>query len=110
MTLATIDWELGTKLTGKKKFAVELLDLLVQSLPGDLIKIKQAQDHAQLCAVVHKLHGAVCYCGTPRLKAVLSKLETDLKTNIISDLTSHLIELDTAAHLLLEQHPAIRPK
>jgi|SRR5579862_8308847 len=105
--LPIIDWELGSKLVGgKKEIAKEMIDILVKSLPIEIKAIKQLQsdkNHIKLIACVHKLHGAVSYCGTPRLKIVVAALETNLKNNIMVS-SSLLNQLDIEVNLLLDQH------
>lgn len=80
---AVIDWELGLKLAGnKKELALEMLTLLTKTLADDMSSIKQAylnKQSEELRQRSHKLFGAVCYCGTPRLKQALAALENALK-------------------------------
>lgn len=108
-SLPVIDWELGTKLAGnKRKAAEEMLDLLINLLPNDLALIKKwhkEQNQTELLRQVHKLHGAICYCGLPRLKTILGRLETDLKNNIMVNLPSLLVQLDAEVNLLLGHYP-----
>ncbi len=60
--------------------AAELLDLLIAGLPNDQQGINDAaSDQVALKKAVHKLHGAVRYCGVPRLTRAIEKLETALK-------------------------------
>jgi HPt (histidine-containing phosphotransfer) domain-containing protein len=73
-----IDWELATKLAGNsQKFAKTMLDILVKNLPDDFLKIKKSytQDYSEFRNQLHRLHGALCYCGAPRLKAAVIELE-----------------------------------
>lgn len=85
----TIDWDLAIKLANnKREIAEEMLSLLMNNLPGEYAAIKQAWDDRNfidLLKLVHKLHGAVCYCGVPRLKNALASFESALKQNKISD-------------------------
>lgn len=108
--LPIIDWELGTKLAGnKREFAEEMLTHLVKkTLPEDIHLIRQlysANKHYELLKQVHRLHGAVCYCGIPRLKKVLAHLERDLKSNIMDNLPTLFNQLNTEVTLLLEHFP-----
>jgi two-component system sensor histidine kinase BarA len=80
--------------------------MFLKSLPNDIKEIKQlylAQKYTELLQQVHKLHGAICYCGLPRLKSVIACLETDLKNNVMFNLPSLLDQLDIEVNLLLEQ-------
>jgi CheY-like chemotaxis protein len=64
----------------KPELAAELLSLLIDSLPADQTAINTVtNDLVALSKQVHKLHGAVLYCGVPRLTAAIEKLETTIK-------------------------------
>lgn len=105
--LPIVDWELGMRLAGNQRdLAEDLLAMFVQNLPDELTTIKtlhQSQNYPELQQRVHKLHGAACYCGIPRLKMVLSELETNLKNNII-DNSPQINLLETEINLLLEHY------
>lgn len=110
ISLPVIDWDLGIKLTGKKEIAEEILTCLVSTLPQDNDDIQHfyhEKQYTELKSRVHKLHGAVCYCPTPRLKQVLAQLESDLKTNIMDGLASHLSTLNKEVRLVLAAYPAV---
>lgn len=70
--LPIIDWEAAVKLAGNKQtIAEELLTLFLKTLPQDFKEIQALYGQAQYTLLkqrVHKLHGAFCYCGLPRLK------------------------------------------
>lgn len=87
--LPIVDWEESVRLAGhKKELAKDLLMMLMNELPGELNSMENLlhkKDFDELLKIAHKLHGAVCYTGTPRLKKVLSELETQLKTNIMDN-------------------------
>lgn len=104
--LPTLDWEESVRLAGhKKELAKDLLTMLMKELRTELATIKsleQSQDHPEMLKIVHKLHGAVCYTGTPRLKLVLSALETQLKTNIMDSPSSLLEQLEDEVNRLFE--------
>ena len=89
-TLPIIDKVLEKKLAGNTHDTItDILPLLIDSLPKELADIKRSYDEKQydrMLYAVHRLHGAVCYSPTPRLKLVLSHLETRLKNNIIDEL------------------------
>jgi len=84
-SLKIIDQELGRQLVGNNiNLANELLTDFIGELPNLLTQINTAhkqEDHIALQDSVHKLHGACCYCGVPRLKEVAAYLETALKTD-----------------------------
>jgi two-component system, NarL family, sensor histidine kinase BarA len=108
--LPIIDWHLGTKLAGNQRgLAEELLSFLLKDLDSVVDGIKElhkSTDYKKMQQQVHRLHGAVCYCGVPRLKFILAQLETHIKNNIMDDLPSLLEQLDTEVKLLLEHHPS----
>lgn len=108
--LPVIDWEQGRKAVGNRpELAKEFLLHIVKTLKQDLALINQTYaEHKleQLLFQIHKLHGALCYCGLPRLKKTTAQLETDLKSNIMINLPSLLNQLNAETHLLLK-HPAL---
>tara|TARA_R110000868_G_scaffold200324_1_gene447644 strand:+ start:158 stop:532 length:375 start_codon:yes stop_codon:yes gene_type:complete len=105
-TMPIIDWEDSIRLAGhKKELAHDILNMLVKDLPSEvrlMQQLHQEKNFHDLVKTVHKLHGAVCYTGTPRLKTVLATLETQLKTNIMNDSSLLLKQLDTEVTYLLE--------
>ena len=68
---------------GKRKVSKEIIDSFISKyLPQHVQEINEAivaNDSKQLLQAVHKLHGAVCYFGTPRLESVAEELELALK-------------------------------
>lgn len=98
----------GLKLAGDNQaLAVEIFDLFLAELKTDLPDfhaLHLSKNYPELLRRVHKLHGACCYTGTPRLKALLNQLETELKTHIMDNVASLLDQLDTEVHLLLLHH------
>lgn len=111
--LPTIDWELAKRLAGNQvDLAHDMLNMLTRDLPNDLFDINQAfknKDMAVLYQRVHKLHGAVSYCGTPRLKAVLASIDLNLKNNSTTDLPLMIQEFDKEVKQLLREHEANAP-
>lgn len=107
MDLPVIDWNLCVKLANNKiSVAHEILLLVTQQLPNDLETIKQAQtkeDYAELLRCVHKLHGALCYCGMPRLKNAVAHLENALKEKNLDKikLTELSVHLEKEAQTVL---------
>ena len=94
----TLDWELSLKLAnGKVDLAQDMLKMMVDSNheTGRVIHAAyQAQDFDELLQHIHKLHGASCYVGTPRLKSLSNQYETKLKKqqyNLLEDLHTDLI-------------------
>ncbi|HEX4045386.1 MAG TPA: Hpt domain-containing protein [Gammaproteobacteria bacterium] len=108
--LPIVDWKLSIKLAGNKTdLAKDMFDLFIEKLPEDLATIKAAylsHDHVVLRQSLHRLHGALCYCAAPRLKAIVLKLEITLKNNITEDLPPLLDQFNAEAALLLEHYPS----
>ena len=102
--LPVIDWELSLKLAGNNRdLARDMLTLIYQRLPDDIAQIKamhHERNTPQLIHHVHKLHGALCYCGLPRLKFLIAHLESDLKNHIMDSSLPLLGQLDIEVSLL----------
>ncbi len=79
----TFDWELCLKkCNNNAALAKELFDLFVAELPEFVEKIldaKETKNKKALLDVIHKLHGACCYIGVPRLKELVAEAEAMLK-------------------------------
>jgi two-component system sensor histidine kinase BarA len=107
MNKLVIDWDLGTKLAGNKpELAKEILNLLIKNLPTELEQIKQAKEKMNyhlLLKHVHKLHGAVSYCGAPRLKNALLNYENALKSGDTKTLESYYADLEYEIKQLIDQ-------
>src|SRR5437016_11327203 len=97
-SIKIIDWGLSLKLVNNKSdLAKELLATLMSDLPQVRTNINQAyqnKDYSSLHQQVHKLHGATCYCGVPRLKDAASALEDKLKKGNDTELESLLKTLN----------------
>lgn len=106
--LPVVDLELGLKLAGnKKELAEEMIVLLKKTLPEEFSVIKklhEEENYKELLKRVHRFHGALCYCGLPRLKSVIKELEMKLKRNIMVSLPSLLNQLSIEINLVLEHH------
>lgn len=109
MDYPIIDWELGAKLAGNNtKAAEEMLALLIKMLPDDLAQIKNAyieNQYDQLARFIHRLHGALCYCGVPRLKTATHQLESALKCDKTQEIKTLFDQFEhEAQQLLTAQH------
>lgn len=73
-----IDLNLGATLVGKDTvFAKEMLNTLVNTFPEELKKLETAhkkEDWNTIKDVIHRIKGAVSYCGTPRLQKISTEL------------------------------------
>ncbi len=112
--LPVVDMQLGLKLVSfKQDLADDILNILVEKLPEDMAAIKALFAEKQYQAMhqkIHYLHGALCYCGTPRMKKIVEWLESDLK-NKKQDNLAHLINLlDKEANQLIAYHARMREK
>lgn len=101
----SIDWELGTKLAGnKREVAEEMLSLLVKNIPIEIEQMRRsldAKDYVVLQQQVHKFHGALCYCGVPRLKTITAELETSLKQDKLKTIPALFSLLEKEAEQVL---------
>lgn len=77
---SAIDWDLSIELAaGKPEVAKEILTAFIKELPDTKAAISKAKEEGnreELHEEVHRLHGACCYCGIPRLKELCNLLET----------------------------------
>ena len=101
-----IDWPLALQRAGQKTaLAKDMFVGLVNSLPETKIAISEAriaQDVEQLKVLIHKLNGACCYSGVPRLGKVTHELETELKRGIaLEDLEPEFFEFFEQIDLVL---------
>jgi two-component system sensor histidine kinase BarA len=92
-----IDWEQCLKLTNNKPdLARDLLLILMKELPLARQNIDLAyskKNYRELYQYIHKLHGASCYCGVPRLRSIIADIEDHIKANntdLIDDLLYRL--------------------
>lgn len=70
---------------GKPALAAEILTLLLDDLPLNRTEINLAIDESRFVDVldlIHKLHGACCYCGVPALKTICKKMERQLNIEL----------------------------
>ncbi|MGZ9899063.1 two-component sensor histidine kinase BarA [Shewanella gaetbuli] len=113
--LHTLNWELClTQANQKPTLALEMLKLLVDSIPDTINNIQLAlekEDNESMLQAVHKLHGASCYSGVPTTQKLCQEIESSLKQKIqISELEPEILELldeltkvESAATQVLEQ-------
>ena len=86
----------------------ELYELFCAELPAYRSQIQQltaAEESQQLFQVLHKLHGACCYCHAPALKELTASLEQKVQQNIIhSEQINTLIDTIDAVHAELKHY------
>lgn len=106
--LPVIDWDLAMKHAGnKREIAEEILALFMHNLPKDMTAINQScqdENYQEMRKQLHKLHGALCYCGLPRLKTLVMEMELDLKNNSTNDLPELMETLNTEVNLLIDHY------
>ncbi|WP_404338750.1 two-component sensor histidine kinase BarA [Pseudoalteromonas mariniglutinosa] len=93
-----LDWLLALQRAGgKNELAIEMLNMLLLSVPETLRLLNDAianEDCQHVLSIVHKFHGACCYTGVPKLKSLSETLETALKNNCdLSYIEPELFEL-----------------
>ncbi|MFU8797195.1 MAG: hypothetical protein ACNA7Y_00595 [Gammaproteobacteria bacterium] len=81
---AVIDLELGAKILGRdKNCAKKMISLMLESFfQEDKIPLEQAckqKKWHEITNIVDKLNGGLLYCGTPRLRTVVTCLSDVLK-------------------------------
>jgi two-component system, NarL family, sensor histidine kinase BarA len=97
----------------KPELAQELLDFFLTSLSAEhrlICAFYQDKNYPALNQHVHKLHGAICYLGLPRLKLATEQLETTVKNHIMSSLPLVFDQFDAEVKLLLDQYSLLKPQ
>lgn len=99
------------KLAGNKPaLAKDMLSMLIENLENDSKHIARAleeKDYDELLNHVHKLHGATCYTGVPRLKTVTYDYETAIKQKSFNTLAIQQQQLEKEVSAILawqEEH------
>lgn len=104
---SVIDWELAITLAGNSRaFAEDMFMRLVKELPNELIEIKKEHeiyDFKALKIRLHKLHGALCYCGAPRLKMAVAAVEQALNNKQYIQIPALLAQFELEASELIKQ-------
>ncbi|MDA7793125.1 response regulator [Glaciecola sp.] len=106
VALVSLDWELAVKRANYNEHAArELLGEFVIMLPKMIHNIKADQEMSRLNLVhdnVHKLHGACCYTGVPRLQRLCLEIESQFKTDCLDRLELNLDALAEEANLIVK--------
>jgi len=106
MTKVSFDWEECLRLSNKKKdLAKELLGMLEKELPEFQANLKQAinaKDNKQLRQNAHKLHGACCYTGVPKLKQLVEQLESQIQSNQQDQLIASVNQIEKEINEVLK--------
>jgi two-component system sensor histidine kinase BarA len=87
-----------------------MLETFIASLKDEKLVITRSlkkDDLDELYNAVHRIHGACCYCGVPRLKAISQHLDAMMRKGEISKMDSNFDELINAIDEILswdEEH------
>ena len=77
---------------------------MLAQLQQALQQALQDDNAQQVLQLVHKLHGACCYTGVPRLKSLAELLETQLKQGkSLAELEPEFLELDDVMQALWQE-------
>ena len=105
-SLVSLDWELAVKRANyNEQAARELLSEFVIMLPTMIHDIQADQEMSRFNSVhdnIHKLHGACCYTGVPRLKRLCLEIESQFKTDRLDGLELNLDALAEEANLIVK--------
>lgn len=104
-----IDFQLGADLLGANlEAAREMVDKLVEILPGDLERLKAAfakSNWTELKNVAHYVRGGASYCGTPRLKLAALRLDDAIGKEVVPEVIQTAYDtLCSEIELLLTEH------
>ncbi|MFT5235588.1 MAG: two-component system sensor histidine kinase BarA, partial [Shewanella sp.] len=94
----TLNWELClTQANQKQDLALEMLKMLVVSIPETAEQIKKSLEklnQESMLSSIHKLHGACCYCGVPTAQKLCQQIESCLKGgSAVADVEPEILEL-----------------
>jgi len=104
--LPVVDMALGVEMAGgREALALEMLGLLIESLPESEARIRrawQSRDNEAMLDGVHYLNGACRYCGVPRLALLVEALETRIRVSGLSQLEEDVDALFAAIDSLIQ--------
>ena len=96
------------KVSGNHALAVEFLARFVDELRlnrEEFLEFYRQKDIANVERLAHKLHGACCFCGVPRLQQAVSTLETLAKhAQLIEELQEPFSQLLEAINDVLHEY------
>jgi len=103
----SIDWQLALKRANQNQdTAKEMLDGFVAMLPETIETLSALwddQDYEGLKTEVHKLHGACCYTGLPRMQHLANETESSLKLGRHKLVNENLLALLAEAKKVLNE-------
>lgn len=110
--LPDLDWQLAlTRANQNENAATEMLQEFVKTLPEAIAAIARAaklEDWSGMEQAVHRLHGASCYTGVPKLQRLCAEVEGDLKSGHIKEARRGVEELQQASQAVVQQSELIR--
>ncbi|NMP17667.1 two-component sensor histidine kinase BarA [Thalassotalea sp. Y01] len=97
-TSPVFDWPLALQRSGTNpQLALEMFKMLLDSLEQTTVELRHyidVDDLTSIASLIHKLNGACCYVGIPRLEKVVNDIETQIKKGaILADLEPEFFEL-----------------
>lgn len=109
--LPSLDWNLALKRANQNyEAAKELLSDFIELLPETKVIIEslwESNDYSTLKDEIHKLHGACCYTGVPRLQSLAGELESSLKLGQHLMVAEHLPSLTSELDRIQEEGKAL---
>jgi two-component system, NarL family, sensor histidine kinase BarA len=107
-----IDWQQCLTLANNNaEIANDLMTLFIADLPVVIKTMKQLlanEDYHGLKDQAHRLHGATCYCGVPRLKIAVQNLEKHLKNDESKKLPFNNIKIKVLFDKLLDEISSVQ--
>ena len=93
-----VDWSMALERSaGKPDLAVQMLSMLIKSIPSTIEQLEMYLDEQnvdEVITIVHKFHGACCYTGVPKIRALAERIEINLKkSKQIRDVEPEILEL-----------------
>jgi two-component system sensor histidine kinase BarA len=107
-----IDWQQCLALANNNaEIANDLMTLFIADLPTVIKTMKELlalEDYHGLKDQAHRLHGATCYCGVPRLKTAVQNLEKHLKNDESKKLPFNNIKIKVLFDKLLDEITSVQ--
>ena len=111
VSIPSVDWELALKRANHSfEGAREVLTEFAHQLPDIVTEVQASwreENIEQTAAIVHKLHGACCYTGVPKLHDLCSEIEVALKQKHTYNMAERIATLVTEAELVLSESEKI---
>jgi CheY-like chemotaxis protein/HPt (histidine-containing phosphotransfer) domain-containing protein len=108
--LGTFDYDLAiSRANNRPEIADELFQLLIRTLPEDLDQINRAASSGikdEFRSAVHRLNGAIRYCGVPALSQAIDLLESRIKISMDEASDQALVAVNHEADSLVTWHQA----